>query len=244
MICAILTACSSSKRNLPNVSAGSGPPQSTTTTSTTVPQDGNGIADYAKAESLLLVASDVPAAWSDDPPQQQSAQDQQFQTQTNSCLGEPSQDQLTDGEADGDVFSSGNNIITSTADIYKTSDLAQQDQTKSSDSKNWDCVSQVIVASVKAGYTASDPEAVVSASIQPLDHVTSGQNQLAIRQIATIKSSVLGNHTIYNDTLGYVSGRIGVSANIRFIDQAPSNAVDQAYMSKLLAHGQSQNKAA
>jgi hypothetical protein len=222
-----LSACGGGSKNKSEPSTtGSKSVASSTSTSTTVP---DAAADEARAKSLVLVASDIPAGWTPSV-HQTDPSDAAVSKRLADCLGASDPAKMT-ADVNGNDFDKGDAEISSNVTIAASRAAFQQDIAAITGPKYQPCIKQLLGAELQRQLQQSSPGATVtSTDLTSLTSPKYGEVTVAVRATVTV---VAGGQTIVFFIDDYAYGRDRAEANVTFFNIAAP--FDAALEKSLLA---------
>jgi hypothetical protein len=209
-----------------STSSAGGPSSQTATTEVV-----NVAADQAKARTLLLESSDLPAGWKATPHQKDPSQ-KAFDDELAACVGRPSPDTYTTADIDSPDFSMDNAGASSSATLVRTVEDFKADVAAASGPKYGSCVKRGLAKLLPGQLPAG--ASVQSVAVEPLPVASYGEFSQGFR--ATTKLKVQGQPvSTYEDSVLLGKGRIELSASFSNTGQPFDPALKQALLAKLAA---------
>ncbi len=205
-----------------------GTPATTSTTPVKSTTPVNVAADKAKARTLLLRPSDLPATWKAMPAQRTS---EDKTDELAACLGRPSPATYTTADIDSPDFSLGNAEASSRAELVRTVEDFRADVAAASGPKFIPCVKSTATASFRRQLQAQGVS-LQSLSVERLQVARYGQFSMGLRM--TMKVMAQGQHAIiYIDSILLGKERIELSTSFSKVDRPFDPALESALLAKL-----------
>lgn len=204
------------------------PGASTTPVTSTTPV--NVAADKAKARTLLLKPSDLPATWKATP-DQRTAEDKALDEALAACLGRPSPATYNTADIDSPDFTLGNAEASSQTQIVRTIEDFKADVAAAGGPKYLPCAKGILTQAVRRQLQAQGAS-LQSLSVEPLRVPRYGQFSMGIR--TTVKYMIQGQAgSTLIDTILLGKDRIELSISLSNADRPFDPALASALVAKL-----------
>jgi len=207
-----------------------GTPATASPTSVTSTTPVNVAADKAKARTLLLKPSDLPATWKATP-YQRTNEDKAADEALAACLGRPSPATYTTADIDSPDFTLGNAEASSQAQIVRTTEDFKADVAAAGGPKFLPCAKSILTQAVRSQLQAQGAS-LRSVSVEPLRVPRYGQFSMGTR--TTVKYMVQGQPgSTLIDTILLGKDRIELSITLSNADGLFDPALASALVAKL-----------
>lgn len=188
-------------------------------------------ADRAWAQKVFVVASDLSSDWKANPPEEDSPSAVVAADLLNGCVGLSKNAEIQVMKSKGNKFTNQNNVISSDVRSLKSEKLVKQDQSGMTNSKNFQCIANVVDAQLST--SLGDGRAF--SSVSKLNGIATGDTQFAIR-ITTAVTANGATQNIYSDLLGISNGRYEVSINVTYFGTPPPAGFERQLLGSVARH--------